>query len=196
MAQDFGGHLADHQVQERDDDQGQHEPTDIGEPHRRAPARDRRGEPVVHSGFGHRAQRQGAHGDAELRAGEQHRQFRGRPQRGPAERLCVAASSSRCRRAAMSANSEATKNALAAISATVTNTTVRGLLMGLPLGVGARCGVHRYEYQCGNSFFDDANLGVQLFSGWGVVSDEVGGVGAEINDDAVTDAGQHRRTQR
>ena len=49
-----------------------------------------------------------------------------------AARLVGAASSSRCRRAAISANSTATKKALRAISATVTIRTIHGLLIAGP----------------------------------------------------------------
>ena len=45
-------------------------------------------EPVVDGGFADRAQRQGAGGDAELGAGQQHRQLGGAAQRRPARRRC------------------------------------------------------------------------------------------------------------
>src|SRR5690606_36887188 len=54
-----------------------------------------------------------------------------------AARLSAAASSRRCRRAAIRANSTATKNALDAMSTTVTASTTHGLLMALTLTIGA-----------------------------------------------------------
>src|SRR5215218_3496166 len=79
-----------------------------------------------------------------------------------AARLCGAASSRRDRRAAIRANSTATKNALAAIKPTVTTSTTHGLFMGNDLVVGCVvCEVDGQEHRGWHAVIDGANVGPQ-----------------------------------
>src|ERR1700760_1471318 len=78
-----------------------------------------------------------------------------------AERLCGAASSRRDRRAAMRANSTATKKALAAINPMVAARMAQGLLMSGNFAWGAVVGTDRDEHRRRHVVFDVADLGVQ-----------------------------------
>src|SRR5215218_9871689 len=78
-----------------------------------------------------------------------------------AARLCGAASSRRDRRAAIRANSTATKNALAAINPTVTVRTIHGLLMVADSTGGSAARADRHKHRRRDVVVDGADLGPQ-----------------------------------
>src|SRR5690606_24429174 len=110
----------------------------------------------------------------------------GRRSAARAARLPGAASSRRWRRAAMSANSTATKNALAAINPTVTATTTQGLLIAGLL----RFGAHGEEHRGRNVVLDPTHLRGHTPARCRLVVEEIGAVPGQRNIDPVTDIGQ------
>lgn len=140
-------------MQERDDRQGEYEAADVGHPRRGTEIVQLRCDRVVDCGFGDRAQQQRAGGDAELRPGEQQGQFAGTAQCRPGGGAGGRGVFQRLRRAAINANSTATKNALEAISTTVIRATTQGLVIVAPVA-DVDGDVHRRRH----SAFDRADL--------------------------------------
>src|SRR5690606_3723972 len=102
-----------------------------------------------------------------------------------AERLDAAASSSRCRRAAMSANSTATKNALAAIRPIVTTATTTGLLIA---GHLVRQNGHAHGRR--HVLVDVADLGHQGPVERAVLVQQFGRIRIQRDPDGVTHLGE------